>query len=311
MRHYDRRMDRLGAVYGPVAAITLGWFRAMGWRVDVVGGEHLPRSGPAILAMNHVSHLDPLIAGVAAFRRGRRVSYFAKRELFERPVVARLLRAAGAIEVDRGGRATASLEAAAEAIRRGELVGIFPEGTISTAFVPTAPRAGAARLAIATGVPISPGALWGGQRIVTKDHKDLRRRGVRFTVRIGAPVLARPGEDAQHLTQRVWEEVRRLVEASAREYPQQPAGPDDRWWLPAHLGGTAPTAGAARARARHEAEERRARRALAAREAGQRRTAYRSAAAASAPARAPEVARSTSPRGSSTKPAWRNSRTRG
>jgi hypothetical protein len=67
------------------------------------------------------------------------------------------------------------------------------------------------------------------------------RRGVAVTVILGEPIVADPGEKAQSLLRRTRAAMEELLDEAQRTYPQQPAGPDDRWWLPAHLGGTAPT----------------------------------------------------------------------
>ncbi len=252
-------------VYRPVAWATQAVFAIMRWRVQATGEEHIPRTGAVILATNHISYVDPLIVGMPAWSRGRRLSFLAKRELFANPVIGALLRKAGTIEVDRGGLASASLGPAVERLHRGDVIAIFPEGTISTSFVPSAPRLGVARLALESGTPVVPGALWGGQRLVTKDRRELRRHML-TTVRLGEAIAPTPGEDPRHLTARIWEAVGRLVDQSARDYPESPSGADDTWWLPAHLGGTAPTVEVALRRAREESELRRAAR-QAAREA--------------------------------------------
>lgn len=89
-------------VYRPVAWTTQALFATMRWRMRTSGADHIPRSGAVILATNHVSHIDPLILGMAAWARGRRLSFLAKRELFDNPVIGALLRRSGQIEVDRG-----------------------------------------------------------------------------------------------------------------------------------------------------------------------------------------------------------------
>jgi 1-acyl-sn-glycerol-3-phosphate acyltransferase len=251
--------------YRVVVAILHALYRLLGFRIEVQGAHLLPATGPVVVAANHVSHLDPVHLGISITRQGRVAAFLAKRELFEQPVRGRLLRAMGQIEVDRGGRAADSLQSAEAALRRGHVVAVFPEGTISTSFVPCPPRSGAARLALTTGSPIVPVAVWGGQRVLTKGRSELkppflRTRGVVMTVRFGAPVIPRPDEDPAHLMARAWEAVGRLVEQSARSYPQAPSGPADTWWVPAHLDGTAPTPEEALRLRAEEAEARRARR---------------------------------------------------
>jgi hypothetical protein len=77
--------------------------------------------------------------------------------------------------------------------------------------------------------------------VATKGHKVDLRRGVAVTVILGEPIVAEPGEKAQSLLRRTRAAMESLLDEAQRSYPQQPAGPEDRWWLPAHLGGTAPT----------------------------------------------------------------------
>ena len=234
----------------------------MDWRITVTGAEHVPASGPAIVACNHVSYLDPFALGIAVWeQRRRRMRYLAKRELFTGRVRGRLLRRLGQIPVDRGGDAGDAMGRAQGALRRGELVGLFPEGTISTSFVPTAVKTGAARLALLSGAPLIPAAVWGGQRVATKGRPREARRGVPLVVRFGSPIGYQRDDEVEDLTQRLGVALRDLVDAAALTYPEQPAGDDDRWWLPRHLGGTAPTVADDLAERDREAAQRRARRA--------------------------------------------------
>jgi 1-acyl-sn-glycerol-3-phosphate acyltransferase len=136
---------------------------------------------------------------------------------------------------------TAAFESAVRALKDGEVVGIFPEATISTSFTVKDIKAGVARMAVESGVPIIPAAVWGGQRIATKGHKVVFRRGVPVTVILGEPIVAEPGEKVQPLLRRTRAAMEALLDEAQRTYPDVPAGPDDRWWLPVHLGGTAPT----------------------------------------------------------------------
>jgi 1-acyl-sn-glycerol-3-phosphate acyltransferase len=156
------------------------------------------------------------------------------------------MRAMQHIPVDRRA-GTAAFEAAVRALKDGEVVGVFPEATISTSFTVKDLKAGAARMAAQSGVPIIPAAVWGGHRVATKGHKVDVRRNVAVTVILGEPIVAEAGEKAQSLLRRTKAAMELLLDEAQRTYPDQPAGPDDRWWLPAHLGGTAPTPEAAAA----------------------------------------------------------------
>ena len=114
------------------------------------------------------------------------------------------------------------------------------EFCFSSSFTVKDLKAGAARMAIDAGVPVIPAAVWGGQRVATKGHKVQFRRHVPVTVILGEPLVAEPGEKVQSLLRRTKAAMEALLDEAQRSYPETPDGPDDRWWLPAHLGGTAP-----------------------------------------------------------------------
>lgn len=247
-------------VYGTVIGAALGLIRAMGWKVSVDGTEHIPTSGPAVIATNHVGYLDFVFSGYAARRRSRRIRFLAKKEIFDRGGVGWLMRKMRHIPVDRFGAPRESLDAAVAALRRGEVIGMFPEATISPSFVPRAGKSGTVRMAQLAGAPIVPAAVWGTQRILTKWRPRNFRRGFAIVVNVGKPFDLSPDEDADAATARLMERIAELLADAQARYPQQPAGEDDRWWLPSHLGGTAPTPEDAEARLTAEREEKRARR---------------------------------------------------
>src|SRR5580704_11477736 len=143
-------------VYSVAKGVFSPWLR-WGLRWTIEGAPFIPNAGPVLLAANHVSYLDPLTLAWVADRRGRHVRYLAKAELFDKPALGPLLRAAHQIPVRRG-RADAAdaLEAAVDALARGECVGVFPEGTISEDLEPMIAKSGTARLAHRAGVPITP-----------------------------------------------------------------------------------------------------------------------------------------------------------
>jgi 1-acyl-sn-glycerol-3-phosphate acyltransferase len=244
-------------VYSVVIGAALGMVRGMSWPVTVIGEENIPTSGPAVLASNHVGHLDFVFSGYAARLRGRRVRFLAKKEVFDKGGVGWLMRQMGHIPVDREGSAGDSMSAAIAELQRGEVIGMFPEATISPSFIPRPGKTGTVRLAQKTGAPLIPVALWGTQRILTKWRPRNFRRGIPILVNVGAPIALSSDEDAEDATKRLMERVGELlVEAQAR-YPAEPKGDDDRWWLPAHMGGTAPTYEDAERRLAEEQERRR------------------------------------------------------
>lgn len=248
-------------VFAPIAATVKLWMAAMGWQRSVTGAEHIPASGPAVVASNHIGYLDPLFLGWVIEQRGRVPRYLAKRELFDNPVLAPLLRSLRQVPVDRAGNRGLSIQQGVRLLGDGEVLVVFPEATISTSFVPAEdPKTGAARLALASGAPLIPVGLWGTQRLLTKHRPRNLQRGVALVARVGAPVPYSADEDPEVVTARLWARVRELVDVAQRTYPQQPDGPDDRWWLPRHLGGTAPSVAEATALRRREEAQRRARR---------------------------------------------------
>lgn len=149
----------------------------------IVGLENLPVSGPAVVVANHVSYLDPIVLVVVAHRRGRKMRFLGVREVFERPVVGRLLRIGRHIPVGYGPEAMLAIRQARAALARGDLVLIYPEGTIPGSAPVTAAKGGAGLLALSTGVPVVPIATRGLER---RPGRSCRRR--RVGVRVGPPV---------------------------------------------------------------------------------------------------------------------------
>jgi 1-acyl-sn-glycerol-3-phosphate acyltransferase len=247
-------------VYRPVIGLALALFKSMGWQIRCFGSEHVPSSGPAVLASNHIGYLDFVFVGYAAREQGRLVRFMAKKEVFDHPVAGPLMRGMKHIAVDRFARAADSIDAAVDALDNGEVVGMFPEGTISRSFVPRAGKTGAARMAMTAGAPLIPCATWGTQRILTKDRPKNFERKLAIDVYVGEPIDYREDDDPIEVTARLMDAIGILVEKAQGNYPQQPR-PGDEWWLPAHMGGAAPTVAAADALADRDRAERAARRA--------------------------------------------------
>ena len=227
-------------VYRPVIGLALGLFKTMGWQVRRFGAENIPATGPAVLASNHIGYLDFVFIGYTARDRKRLVRFMAKKEVFDHPVAGPLMRGMKHIPVDRFARASDSIDTAVEALKRGELVGMFPEGTISRSFVPRGGKTGAARMAMTAQAPLIPCATWGTQRILTKDRPKNFERRVAMDVYIGEPLEYEPGENPADVTTRLMDAIGVLVEKAQGNYPQQPK-PGEEWWLPAPMGGSAPT----------------------------------------------------------------------
>ena len=240
-------------VYPPVIGAARLMFRALDLRITVTGAEHVPAAGGAVLAANHVSYLDFIFCGLAGVHRRRLTRFMAKQEVFDHPVAGPLMRGMHHIPVDRSAGA-ASFEHAAGALRAGEVVGVFPEATISRSFTVKEIKTGAVRLAQETGVPLVPVALWGGQRLLTKDlPRDFRTRGRALSIAVGEPMAAPPGEHPGPLTDALRARMQELLEQTQKNHPDQPGPGEDAPWHPAHLGGTAPSP--ERARELDEAEK--------------------------------------------------------
>ncbi|MGO4258817.1 lysophospholipid acyltransferase family protein [Marmoricola sp. RAF53] len=157
-----------------------------------IDGEKIPASGGCVVAMNHISHIDPLTLGWLLYEHGRLVRYLAKDALFEVPVFKYVVKDAKQIPVSRlSSDAAKAFEAACVAVREGECVGVYPEGTITkdpTGW-PMRGKTGAARIALETGCPVIPIGQWGAQEILpayTFRPHVIPRRTARY--KVGDPV---------------------------------------------------------------------------------------------------------------------------
>jgi 1-acyl-sn-glycerol-3-phosphate acyltransferase len=225
-------------VYPPVIHTALAGFKALGQTFQMTGTEHVPRRGGVLLACNHVSYVDFVYGGLAARPSRRLVRFMAKKEIFDHPVGGPVMRGMHHIEVDRGD-GIHSFNTAIDYLRRGEAVGIFPEATISRAMEIKELKSGAVRIAAEAGVPLLPVIIWGTQRLMTKDHPKDFSRGKTIALAVGEP-LRPTGEDPLAETAELKSRMSALLDQTVAAYPadEQPPG---AWWVPARLGGTAPT----------------------------------------------------------------------
>jgi len=188
-------------IYWTIRALFVPFFLVY-LRMQRIGREHLPKSGPLLLASNHRSFLDPFVIGTLVKRP---VYYMAKRELFEKRWQAWVLNALGAFPVDRGTGDGDAMATARAILDRGDCVVVFPEGTRVRSGALADPRRGIGRLALETGVPVAPVAVFGSEHV----RKGWRVRPRRVRLRVGAPLLfpqlehCTP-EDATGVTARVW-----------------------------------------------------------------------------------------------------------
>jgi 1-acyl-sn-glycerol-3-phosphate acyltransferase len=226
------------ASYYAIVGLGHTWFKAMDFRFRVTGQDNIPRAGGAVLAINHISYIDFLVAGYGARYSKRLTRFMAKRETFDHKVTGPIMRSLRHISVDRRD-GQASYDEAVRYLREGEVVGVFPEATISRSFLIKELKTGVVRMAADAEVPLVPVVLWGTQRLFTKDHpKDFSRHKT-ISVTIGAPIDPH-GATAVQKTAELRTVMSSMLDQAIRSYPaeEQPPG---CWWLPAAYGGSAPT----------------------------------------------------------------------
>lgn len=254
--------------YPPVIATAKAVFRALGIGFDITGVEHIPRTGGAVMAINHVGYLDFTFAGFAAQPAGRLVRFMAKKEVFDHRVSGPLMRGMKHIPVDRGGAAADSYQAAVKSLAAGEIVGVFPEATISQSFELKTFKTGAARMAMEADVPLLPCVIWGSQRIMTKGRPRDLTRGTPIRIVIGPLLTPATTDDPATVTAELKERMGGLLATARETYAGSPRTPDDTWWIPTSQGGTAPTLEQAEQKQVQEEAAKAARRAARAAEEG-------------------------------------------
>ena len=218
----------MDVTYGLARAILKPWL-ASWFRWTVEGVENIPRQGPALVAFNHIAFLDPLAAAFVIDRAKRIPRFLAKHELFEDKKIAWVLRGAKQIPVRRGtAEAPMALDAALAALEDGEVIVIFPEGTITDDpdLNPMEGKTGISRLAVESGVPVIPAALWGTANIWPKGYAKRWRPRQDIAVRVGEPMSFADRSDHPDEWQRVTSEV--MDEISLLLASIRPAVPDRR-----------------------------------------------------------------------------------
>jgi 1-acyl-sn-glycerol-3-phosphate acyltransferase len=187
------------------------------YRVRITGREHVPGSGPCILAANHVSVMDGFFLGIAVTRQ---VRFMAKAELHRVPIVKQILEGAGAFPVERGTDAGRAVAAGVKLLEQGAVVGLFPEGTS----LPDRKRGykrGAARLALATGAPLIPVALIGTH--LTLEPRTHRIRLPRVRIVIGEPLRVERQEPTEEAATELTARLQQAIEA-LRDQPEGQEG---------------------------------------------------------------------------------------
>lgn len=224
-------------VYRPIVFGAQAFFTGLGLKFDIVGEENIPREGGAILAINHTSYLDFALAGMPAHRVGHRlVRFMAKDGIFKHPVAGPLMRGMKHIPVDRDAGSAAFRDAVA-VLKSGELVGVFPEATMSRSFEVKEIKNGAVRMARAADVPLIPMIVFGGHRLMSYGRRDFSR-GKPICITVGEPMPIPRGVSADVVAEDLRSRLVELLDETIARYPAKPAG---AWWIPQRLGGTAPT----------------------------------------------------------------------
>ena len=190
---------------------------------DWIDGEKIPATGGCVVVVNHISHLDPMAFGLFLYDHGRLVRYLAKEALWRTPVLKHIAADAGQIPVARMTEGAASaFDAAVQAVREGECVGVYPEGTITRDpdGWPMRGKSGAARIALATGCPVIPVGQWGAQEILpayTMRPHVIPRRTTHFKVGDPVDLADLQGREVTpeilaEATERIMAAITRLVE---------------------------------------------------------------------------------------------------
>ncbi len=188
-------------IYWPVRVVLLPFF-LLYFRLDRTGRDHIPASGPVILAANHRSFLDPFVIGALTRRP---VYYMAKRELFERRWQVFVLGSLGAFPIDRGAGDEHAMSTARAILERGDCVVIFPEGTRIRTGPLGHPHRGVGRLALQTGARVVPVAVKGTEDVRRGWRIRPRKVSLRCGRPLGFPQAERPSPSmALGVTERIW-----------------------------------------------------------------------------------------------------------
>ncbi|MDH6237209.1 lysophospholipid acyltransferase family protein [Cryobacterium sp. CG_9.6] len=239
-------MRPIEPIYNTAITVGRALFGSLRLRASVEGAENLPHEGGAVLAITHFGYLDFALVEWRMWKRNRRhIRFMAKKGAFDQPLVGRLLRGMHHISVDMTAGAAAYGEAVT-ALRSGEVLGVFPEGGVNASFTVRNLKTGTVRMAAEAGVPIIPVAVWGGHRLLTKNHKPVLRElfGVPVQFAVGEAFTVSADDDTAVVTEKLHATMQSLVDGLQARYPVAGTA---QWWQPAHLGGSAPTPEAAAA----------------------------------------------------------------
>ena len=221
MQRMEPWFDFAHATLRPPVAL---WFN---WHFE--GMEHIPREGAVLVACNHISYLDPIAHAYMMVKAGRRPRFLAKSELYHNWFLRQVLEGAHQIPVERGSGSTAPVDSAIQALREGEAVMIYPEGTVTRNpdFTPMQGRTGVARLTLASDVPVLPMAVWGTQAVWQREGLGSLKFGRPIWLKAGAPMdlsAFEGGQDDQaglrQVTDTIMDGLAGLVNDLRSRYPK-------------------------------------------------------------------------------------------
>ncbi len=234
----------LEPIYRTVAYLTLGLFKLRDVQVTVLGEENVPTSGGAVVVSNHTGYLDFIFTEYPFLKFNRFVRFMAKKEVFDKPLLGWFMRRLRHIPVDRID-GEHSYQMAVELLKEGELVGIFPEATISRSFEIKSIRNGAIRMAAEAGVPVMNVIIFGSQRVWTKGHKsNLTSKHLPVYIYVGRPWY--PTASSPQVLEQETENLRSTMQHDVSvlwDYYQKDHGafPEGAFWVPQRFGGSAPS----------------------------------------------------------------------
>lgn len=215
---YEKGSEGLSRAILRSVRVAIGPLVRLTYRLEVIGRDNVPTSGPVIIAANHMSNLDPIVLGHALIDRGRTPHFFSKAELFGVPVFRHLLKWIGQIPVWRGTAGAArSITLAEEYLAEGACVVICPEGTHTSDphCLPGPARTGVARLAAASGVAVTPTLIWGAQFVSPPGRHDLHVKSrQRVIVEFLDPIFVSDGAEPRAAT----DEIMGAIRARAEHY---------------------------------------------------------------------------------------------
>ena len=225
-------------VYRTLEIIANTLVRAQALDLHFTGIQNIPETGGVVLCINHTGYVDFIPAALGVQRAGRRTRFLIKSEVMDVAIMRFLVNHTKTVPVDRS-RGADAYRAALERLRDDHVVAVYPEATISRSFELKEFKSGAVRMAAEAGVPIVPAIVWGAHRQWTKGGpRNMGRRRIPVHVRYGLPFTVDPAEKPERETLRLHEVMDSMLHEVQDAYGPHPAG---EFWVPARLGGSAPT----------------------------------------------------------------------